>query len=78
MAHHRAEKILRIAGHIKPYLRGLPPEEQGAILAELLSIWLAGHPPEVREAILAVHLEKMRELIQHNEPPYAPWRKAKH
>jgi hypothetical protein len=33
-------------------LKGYPPELQGAVLADLLSIWLAGHAPIVREEIL--------------------------
>jgi hypothetical protein len=44
-----------------------PPELQGAVLADLLSIWLAGHAPIVREEILQLHIAHVRELIEINE-----------
>jgi hypothetical protein len=48
-------------------LKGYPPELQGAVLADLLSIWLAGHAPIVREEILQLHIAHVRELIEINE-----------
>jgi hypothetical protein len=48
-------------------LKGYPPELQGAVLADLLSIWLAGHAPIVREEILQLHIAHVRERIEINE-----------
>jgi len=60
-----------IVNAISPLLRGFPPEIQGAVLADLVSMWLAGHmgpgAPELREELLAGHIELVRELIPVNE-----------
>ena len=37
------EEISAICGRIKPLLADHPPEVQGAVLADLLAMWLAGH-----------------------------------
>jgi hypothetical protein len=52
--------------HVYPLLRGRHPAEQGAILAELLSLWLAGHPEEMREDLLTGHVEMVRKLTVAN------------
>ena len=52
---------------LQPMLKGHPPQLQGAVLADLLAIFLAGHAPQIREEILRVHLEQMRPLIDVNE-----------
>lgn len=59
-------KAVNIAAKIRPLLAGHGPEVQGAVLAELLSIWLAGFPPEMREDMLAMHIEHMRPLVTIN------------
>jgi hypothetical protein len=63
---------------IKPmlskYLGGRPTEFQGAVLADLLAIWLAGHhvPDDVeasrklRAELLAMHLEYVEALVNIN------------
>lgn len=38
-----ARESMRLAQSIYPMLAGQPPEVQGAVLADLLSMWLAGH-----------------------------------
>lgn len=48
---------------IRPILAGRSPEVQGAILCELLSMYLAGHSPMLREEILTMHFTAVRELI---------------
>jgi hypothetical protein len=62
---------------IKPILAGNPGQIQGAVLADLLAIFLAGHAPPLREQILAIHLETVRRLIPVNEamifPNGQPW-----
>lgn len=47
---------------------------QGAVLADLLAMWLASHftsdPEEtakMREQVLAEHIEAVRIMIEHNE-----------
>jgi hypothetical protein len=59
-------RVLRIAESVKPLLRGHGPAMQGAVLAELLSIWLAGHPPELRGDLLKHHLRIVRQLVPVN------------
>ncbi len=60
-----AEEVLEIVERVKPLLGGQPPEVQGAVLAQLLSLWLAGHyqvGPEVQERLLAHHIAMVRRL----------------
>ena len=59
---------------IRPLLAGLEPPIQGAILADLLAIWLAGHfaegPPSttaLRDLLLEQHMGLVRALIPINE-----------
>ena len=52
---------------IKPVLAGQPPELQGAVLADLLSLFIAGHAPQLREEILALHIETVRQLVPASE-----------
>ena len=62
-----ARKAIDIGLRIHPLLAGHPPELQGAILADLLAMWLAGYPPQMREEILAQHIAGMRPLIEVND-----------
>jgi hypothetical protein len=59
---------------IRPILADKPPQIQGAVLADLLSMWLAGHGPgggdaaaQMRELLLAEHVELVRKLVPLNE-----------
>lgn len=52
---------------ISAVLVGKPPEIQGAVLADLLAMWLAGHPSFARDEVLAQHIELVLELIEPNE-----------
>lgn len=54
---------------IRPHLAGLHSAVQGAVLADLLAMWLAGHyraGPRMLEELLDLHLEKVHELIGVN------------
>jgi hypothetical protein len=62
-----ADQVLAIAGEIKPLLAGKDPSVQGAVLAELLSLWLAGHPSLAREALIETHVDHVRLLIPLSE-----------
>jgi hypothetical protein len=57
----------KISLKLQPMLKGHPPQLQGAVLADLLAIFLAGHAPQIREEILKLHIEQMRPLIAVNE-----------
>lgn len=39
----RAREVMAILGRIKPLLAGVGSEMQGAVLAELLRMWVCGH-----------------------------------
>lgn len=62
-------EVLRIAERIKPLLAGREPEIQGAVLAELLSLWLAGHyqgGEQLIDTLLTHHIDHVRQLIPVN------------
>ena len=52
---------------MQPFLSGLGPMVQGAVLADLVALWLAGHMGEdaeqYRELLIAHFLEHVRKLI---------------
>jgi len=48
-------------------LAGRPPQAQGAILADLLSMWLAGWQPTVREESLSLLLKLAHERVPVQE-----------
>lgn len=70
----RSEEILELAERIKPILAGKEAHIQGAVLAELLSIWLAGHVVAgnkeqtiaLRSELLAMHFGLVLELTEVN------------
>ena len=69
------EKIRPVLeAHVFPLLKGHPPEMQGAVLADLLAIWLAGHHVAgdedatrmMRAELLAMHCGQVRFLTSIN------------
>jgi hypothetical protein len=52
-----------IVARIKPLLARRHPGVQGAVLADLLAIWLAGHSPSAEEALLANQIDGVRKLV---------------
>lgn len=66
-----ANTIVAISETIGPILRGLGPDVQGAVLADLVATWLAGFQGEgaegLRRDLLAAHISLVRELIPVNE-----------
>ena len=68
---NEAERVASIVEQIRPLLAGLGCEIQGAVLADLLAMWLAGHigehEAELREELLACHIACVRALIPFNE-----------
>jgi hypothetical protein len=66
--------VTRLVETIRPLLAGKGAPIQGAVLADLLAIWLAGHimtddaaTAELREELLANHIAMVRRLIGPNE-----------
>jgi hypothetical protein len=67
-------EIAHVVELIKPILAGREPIVQGAVLADVLAIWLAGHQVEgdaeatrkLRGDILATHLLMVEELTAVN------------
>jgi hypothetical protein len=57
----------QVASIIKPFLAGRDPGVQGAVLADLLSIWIAGFHPALREEMLALHIKGVVSLIEVSE-----------
>ena len=64
------QAVLELQRRIMPVLAGHGGATQGAVLAELLAMWVAGHRAAtepsrtlLREDILRMHLALVRELI---------------
>lgn len=61
-------EIEEIVTAIKPLLAGRKPEVQGAILCELLALWIAGHGDhQARAQLLDMHFKAVREMIPISE-----------
>lgn len=60
-------KAERLSRRIQPLLHGQPPEIVGAVLGELVAMFVVGHHVELREEILRLHLELVRDLIPITE-----------
>jgi hypothetical protein len=71
MPNENSHLVKQICAAVSPLLRGFAPEIQGAVLAELTSMWLAGHmgpgADRVREELLELHIATIRDLIPENE-----------
>jgi hypothetical protein len=69
-----SDQVMRLVNVIRPLLAGEPPSIQGAVIADLLAIWLAGHfagdndaTAMMREKMLAALIATARQLVQVNE-----------
>lgn len=60
------DRVHDIVEQCSDLLHGEGPDVQGAVLAELLSMWLAGFDEDMREPMLAFHLSFIRPLIRIN------------
>jgi hypothetical protein len=58
---------MRLSMMIRPLLAGRAPEVQGAVLGELVSLFIAGHHPQLRDEILEQHIKLVRDLIPECE-----------
>lgn len=68
-----APEVAPLVNQIRKILAGKRPELQGAVLADLLALWLAGHSvgnpvhdDTLREDLLANHLTIVRQLVPIN------------
>ena len=59
--------VEKLVKEIEPILHGNGPDVQGAVLADLLAIYLAGFPQQARKRILEAHIFGMYPLIAVNE-----------
>ena len=66
-ADNTVEAVERATMTAHRLLAGHDPAWQSAVLADLLSLWVAGHRPDVREDVLAIHIELVRKLIPASE-----------
>jgi hypothetical protein len=63
----KARKVQDISAAVQKKLAGKGPDVQGAVLADLLSMWLAGHHPNMRDELLHFHIDKVRDLVPLSE-----------
>lgn len=63
---HDIKRITDLTKRCGMLLYGNKPEIQGAVLADLLAIWLAGHPAPLRDEILKLHIEHVWPLVATN------------
>ena len=74
-----ADVALKVSEALQAELVGLDPSVQGAVLADLVSLWLAGHRPDVRSNVMRRWIDAMRDLIPESEKQiverygYHPW-----
>ena len=64
-----ADEALEIVDRIQPLLAGCGPEVQGAILCQLVAMWVAGwhvNGPEFVEDMLTLHVKTVRDLLPVN------------
>lgn len=66
-----AHEVVALVDQIRPILHGRGEMIQGAVLADLLAMWLAGHvgpdAEALRAELLAMHIDAVRKLIPVNE-----------
>jgi hypothetical protein len=72
MSDPRTRAIELLSMKIRPLLSGIPPEVQGGVLADLVSVFIVGHHPHLREAMLEMHVDLVRELIPETEKELFP------
>jgi hypothetical protein len=61
------DDVMRLSMTIRPLLAGHPPELTGAVLGDLVSLFIAGHHPQLRGMVFDQHIELVRKLIPESE-----------
>ena len=64
--------ICRLSMSIRPLLAGQQPHIHGALLADLVSVFIAGHHPAEREEELTRLIELVRQLVPETEKEIFP------
>lgn len=71
MTDEEKDALARVAAflqaQIEPLLKGHDPRVQGAVLSDLVAIWIAGHAPALREQMIQLHLATVRDLVPNAE-----------
>lgn len=63
----KASRVERLSMKIRPLLVGHGPDVQSAVLADLVSLWIAGHHPELRAKVLDGFVELIEQLVPESE-----------
>jgi 2,3-bisphosphoglycerate-independent phosphoglycerate mutase len=66
-ADQQARLVDQMTARMKEMLSGFPPELQGAMLADLIAIWLVGHAPQIRQYLYREHAKMIWPLVNANE-----------
>lgn len=84
------EDFYTLVEGIEPMLAGRDPRLVGAVLADLLSTWLAAHlvldndqiartqTDAMREELIAEHIQLVRKLVPENEKAVLKRKETKH
>ena len=75
MSDSDSDQVDEIVEAIRPILAGHPPDIQGAVIGDLLSMYLTGFEPGAREQVLAQIVGLARALVPVNEEMLAERRK---
>lgn len=62
-----ADMVPPLVKEIAQILHGKGPVVQGAVFADLVSMWLAGHHADIRDDSLKLWIKTVRRLIPVNE-----------
>ena len=72
MSADNANAALAAARELHSSFAGKSPTMQGAMLAELVSTWIAGHRPEIRREVTGNWLRCVRDLIALSDATHGP------
>lgn len=62
-----ARQVTDIVARLKPMMAGHGPAMQGAVIADLVSLWVAGHPPAEREGMFDLLCDHAWALVPASE-----------
>jgi len=63
----RGEDVGAVVDEIRPFLAGYSPALQGAVLSDLVAIWIVGHHPALRQIIFDMHVAAVPGLVDIND-----------
>ena len=62
-----AEEISPLVDEIGCLLHGKDLLVQGAVLAEVVAMWVLNHPPGARSGMLKIHAQTVKEMIKQHD-----------